>query len=65
MPGVKMITLDEVIRTFIRYNGSRQGLCADYGTVFDGYLSHYSGKLRISSMLESHHHPNTLAIRYQ
>lgn len=61
-----MITLEEVIRTYIHYDGSRQGLFTDYGGVFDGYLRHFSRELSSCNMFSPYgDKPNALTIRYR
>lgn len=58
-----MVTLEEVIRTFIQYNGSLQGLWTDYGLVFNHYLTHFKKELENCSLFKSKDSPNKLSIR--
>lgn len=59
-----MITVEEVIETYIQYDGNQQGLWTDYGTVFSHYLQRFHKELAHCSLFESREHPNVLTIRH-
>ena len=59
------ITIEEVIEIYIQYNGNRQGLFTDYGSVFVSYLQKYQEELRQCSFFEKCDRENTLSIRYR
>ena len=59
------ITVEEVIAIYIQYQGNRQGLFTDYGSIFDQYLDLFQEELRHCSFFEKSDRENTLAIRYR
>ncbi len=60
-----MISVEEVIKIYIKYKGFRQGLFTDYGGVFDSYLEFYKDELKKCSLFEMDNREYTLAIQYR
>lgn len=60
-----MISVEEVIRIYIKYKGYRQGLFTDYGSAFDDYLKYYEVELKTCDLFETSNREYVLAIRYK